>query len=374
LSAEKKILYVTPFPGLDKGGQVSLYHLIRGLDKNKFKPVLLTPKEGALSVKVHELGFEVYFRSFSPIKPKNALKILKDVRWLRSLIVKNGIDAVHSDHPRDTFQCIIATAFTTIPVIWHVRVTIPNPPLDFVNKFFVKKIIGVSNATEERFKGFFWNNRKFTKIYNGVDFELFVNSEKDVAGMRKELSGEFDENIITVVSQLVERKGVDEFVLAAARLEKVETKASYTIVGEGSRGDWSRIRSLIEMSGLKGKIKLLGYREDVPKIISASDVIVLASHDYFEGCPRVLLEAMAAGKPVVATNVRGIREVVTEDTGILVPQKAPEALAEGIKKLLTDDRLRKKMGVKARERAEEKFDIKLNVSLIQEVYEELLTE
>ncbi len=131
-------------------------------------------------------------------------------------------------------------------------------------------------------------------------------------------------------------------------------------------------KTVVEM-GLEGRVLFLGVRNDVPKLLAASDVLVLSSE--YEGVPLTVLEAMAAGKPVIATAVGGVPELVEDGvTGILVPPRNPEALAQGILRLAKDADLRQRMGKAAQQWALERFDIARTAREYEALYLRLLRE
>ena len=371
---KKRILYVTPFGGMDKGGQVSLFHLINNLNTDNYTPLLVTSNEGELVERVKKLGHEVFYRSFGSIKPKRLLNILSDIAWLVKLVNREKIAIMHTDHARDTFHATIASIITGVPVIWHVRVTTPNRPLDMFNKLFVRKIIGISNAVNDRFIGFLYKPHKFIKILNGVDFKNFNIEEKVIANLKNIFNGGEDVLIVTSGTQIVKRKGVDDFLQSAAQLLAEGVRAKFLIIGEGSPDDWNRVEGLISSLNVSGSVKLLGYRNDVPAILLSSDIVVIASHENFEGgCQRLALEAMVAGKPLVATNIKGMKEIVNKNTALFIPEQSPKEMAGSIKKLLQDKELRSTLGIEAKKMAYEMLDIKFNVSKIEKLYESLLT-
>ena len=358
---------------MDKGGQVSLLHLISHLNIDNYTPLLVTSNEGELSDRVQKLGHEVFYRSFGSIKPKKLSKILSDISWLVKLVKREEIAIMHTDHARDTFHASIVSLITGVPVIWHVRVTTPNRPLDMFNKIFVRKIIGISNAVNDRFIGFFYKRDKFIRILNGVDFNNFNIKKKVITDLKNKFNEGKDVLIVTSGTQLVKGKGIDEFILSAAELLTEGIDAKFLIIGQGSADDWNRVKNLIGSLNISASIELLGYRNDVPAILLSSDIVVIASHENFEGgCPRLALEAMVAGKPLVATNIRGMKEIVNNNTALFIPERSPEAMAESIKKLLQDEELRSALGIEAQKLAFEILDIKFNVSKIEELYESLL--
>jgi glycosyltransferase involved in cell wall biosynthesis len=125
--------------------------------------------------------------------------------------------------------------------------------------------------------------------------------------------------------------------------------------------------------GLSDYVIFTGFRTDIPQITAIFDIAVLAS--FYEGLGRVLLEAMVLGKPVIATRVGGIVDVVDDGkTGILVPPNDSEALAQALIKLLLDGELRRRMGEAGRAKIDAKFSARTMVSQIEKVYEELIGE
>jgi len=133
----------------------------------------------------------------------------------------------------------------------------------------------------------------------------------------------------------------------------------------------SELEDMIEELGLAENFVLAGFREDIPEVLAALDVLVLSS--LREGLPMILLEGMAMARPVVATDIEGISEVVEHNrTGILVPPKDPQALAEGIITLLRDRDKARRMGQAGRKRVEERFSVEEMVRRTQEVYESVL--
>jgi glycosyltransferase involved in cell wall biosynthesis len=139
-------------------------------------------------------------------------------------------------------------------------------------------------------------------------------------------------------------------------------------VGEGYLRE--ELELLTRQLGLSENVIFTGFRTDIPELTSIFDIAILAS--FFEGLGRVLLEAMVLGKPVIATKVGGIVDVVDDGkTGILVPPNDSNALAGAIVRLLSDDDLRKKMGKAGKEKIDAKFSAQTMVSQIERVYEEL---
>jgi len=158
---------------------------------------------------------------------------------------------------------------------------------------------------------------------------------------------------------------VEAFAQALARLPSMEL----WLVGEGSLRP--QVEEQVQKAGLVEHVRFLGLRRDIPELLSQADALLLPSD--WEGVPLVVLEAMAAGKPVVATKVGGVPELVEHGvTGFLVPPGDPGALAEAILQVASSGELRRQMGEAGWERVRERFDIRQTARAYGELYLGLL--
>lgn len=172
--------------------------------------------------------------------------------------------------------------------------------------------------------------------------------------------------------QVIPFKGSEEFVRAAVSLCQKREKVSFAVVGVWS--DDAFIEKLRDIANpFRDRIHFLGYRRNIWDLLNDTDVFVLPSWRLTEGLPRVVIEAMACGVPVVGTDVEGTNEAVVQgETGLLVPDKDAASLAEAIMKLIDDPQLQRKFGDNGRQRVQEVFDIATHVSKVEELYKELL--
>lgn len=196
-------------------------------------------------------------------------------------------------------------------------------------------------------------------IGNGVDLQAFHPpaevSEESRLSLRREFGAGPADRVIVTIGRLVKEKGFAELFQAMRHVE-----AKLWVIGERLSSDYSgalapMLKEIANDPDLRAKISLLGRRDDVPALLSAADVFVLPS--YREGMPRSIIEAMASGLPVVATNIRGCREeVVDGDTGLLVPVRDARALATALNRLVDGPALRERMGRAGHQRAQALFD------------------
>ncbi|UCF06631.1 MAG: glycosyltransferase family 4 protein [bacterium] len=201
---------------------------------------------------------------------------------------------------------------------------------------------------------------KMIHIGNGVDPALFEPQRyvEEAEKLRAELGVDYGP-VIGFVGRIVREKGAVEFVRAAASVKATFPGSKFVLVGSPLASDrdgcWVEVNRLRDELGISSDMVLTGYRTDVPAILTVFDIFVLPS--YREGMPRALLEAMAAGLPVVASDIRGCREEVEDGvTGYLVPPRRHEPLARAIERLLSSGDRGQSMGRAGKRRVKEHFN------------------
>ena len=217
-------------------------------------------------------------------------------------------------------------------------------------------------------------DRKLVLLGNGVELERFhPRGDED---SRRQARAEFgvDENAVVVgmVARLVWQKGFREFFAAAERLRDRHPEVVFIVVG-GSDPEKSDAIAPEDLAaaGRRGRIVFAGDRNQMERVYPAFDIFVLPS--YREGFPRSAMEAAASGLPVIATDIRGCRQAVTDgQSGLLVPPHDPARLAKAIEELVVDPELRQRMGAAGRRKAEAEFDDRAVVSKTIDAYERVL--
>ncbi|HEU5322824.1 MAG TPA: glycosyltransferase, partial [Methylomirabilota bacterium] len=204
-------------------------------------------------------------------------------------------------------------------------------------------------------------------IAGGIDPAAFARPPAARATARAALGVPADAPLVGMVACLKPQKAPEDFVAVAARVRAALPDARFLLAGDGERRE--AVAAAARRAGLDGAFDLLGWRRDVPDVLAALDVFVLTSR--WEGLPLVLPQAMAAGRPVVATDVNGASEAVREGvTGHLVPPGDVGALADRVVALLRDPARRAAMGEAGR-RASAAFDIAAMVRRYEGLYERL---
>ncbi len=205
--------------------------------------------------------------------------------------------------------------------------------------------------------------RKFVVIPNGIDVDRYADGSR-----RRETRGALgvdeDHLLVLMVANLIHYKGHADALDAFARLRRGCPRARLILAGSGP--EEARLRRMAAELGIDRDVEFLGSRDDVPALLSAADLFVLPSHE--EGLPNAVLEAMAAGLPIVATDVGGVREQLDGGAGVLVPPRDPEALASALGALASAPGRRSSLGRAARERAERRFSWTATVARYAELY------
>ena len=330
--------------------------IIERLDREKYEPLFICPKWGPVCERLVELGIEVY-----TLENKGLI-------FLIYLMKKKKISMVHAN-TFYAYQGVLAAIFTGIPVLWHIHED-PRTSIDFRFISILAHLLPVRVATVSRaMKDALNLGDKCSVVYNGVDLKKF--SVETNCTLKQKFGTDI---IVGQIGTIEPRKGTEFFIKAAPMVLKKFPQAKFLIVGSplpSQERYFEKMKNLVCEMGLEKNIVFTGFERHIQEKLKGMDMVVLAS--LREPFSRVLLEAMACGKPVVATAVGGTPEMVINGaTGILVPPADPLALANAIINILSDREMAKKMGMEGRKRVEEEFSIERYVRNIERIYEEIL--
>lgn len=207
---------------------------------------------------------------------------------------------------------------------------------------------------------------KIKLIFNGIEMEDWKFDHGARLADRLNLDLSSDHKILVCVANLIPYKGHADLIAALSRLQWRQDWR-LLIVGSDPLGLSREFAALAASLGIEDKILFLGPRHDIPRILNASDIGVLASHE--EGLPNAVLEYMAAGLPVIATSVGGMPDLVVDgETGLLVPPLAPDDLFEATQALLESPDMRRRFGAAGRRRVEQAFGVDVEVSEYDRLY------
>lgn len=210
-------------------------------------------------------------------------------------------------------------------------------------------------------------------MYNGIDSQAF-RTQADGQAVRREFGLASDTPVVGCVGQLIPWKGQDDFLRVAAKVVSAIPGARFLIVGqevESHRSFRSSLEALALTLGVRDHVIFTGFRQDAASLLASMDVFLHCAVEP-DPLPRVILEAMALGKPIVATDTGGIPEMIEEGrTGLLAPDRDVESLAKATISLLSDGELARRIGRAARERVREHFSLSQHADAVMQMYDQL---
>ena len=368
-----KILYV--IDNLEfGGGERGFAQLAEGL-RERYEILFACSPGGLLETRLGTLGV--------PIRPLDFRRrvSLADLARLFGILRSERVRLVHSMGARADFAARVAGRLARTPVIVStIAMFVEGYEVSRVRRAlylvaarlterFADGFIAVSDAIRKTLVG---GHRipeeKVVRIYSGVELEAFQPGGRDWFRVKRELGFDPEAPLVGTIGRLVYQKAHDVFLQAASLVAKAVPDVQFLIVGEGPLRPGLEVLS--RELGLRS-CRFVGFREDIPNTLSIMDVFVLSS--VLEGLPRVLLEALAMARPVVATRLDGVTEVIQDGlTGLLVPPRDPAALADAIVSLLKDQDPARRLGQAGRKLVEERFAVSRMVAEVDRFYTTLL--
>ena len=322
-------------------------------------------RNSALAPAWHGLGF--WARVFRRILPQ-AFRFHRIVR-------SEGIDLVHvNDMVTDSGSFILAARMAGVPVVWHVRNFNPFRWFDRWLGRHVERMIYISRAVEEAAVRQGVLSEMGVVVYNGVEASEFEGLPS--AQIMKEKLGLPTEGILVgMVGRLVRWKGPHIFLRGLALALRDVPDLHGVVVGAPDKGAewmWDELRGEVTRLGIEKRVLFAGYQPDVRPWLGAMDVLAHASLEP-EPFGRVIIEGMAVGKPVVATNLGAVPEIVEDGrTGLMVEPGSAEALAGAIVQLSKDAGLRDRLGEAARAEVRRRFTARGTAEAVLGIYREIL--
>jgi glycosyltransferase involved in cell wall biosynthesis len=350
------------------GTEGQLLHLLRGLDRQRFQPRLYCLR----SSRWLENAFDLCPVEILNIHLSPSPRLLAHVWRVSRLLRRDGTDVLQTHFRDANLVGVPAAALAGVPAVVSTRRGVPywkNRMDLLVQKGLnrrVTRFVANSRATRDRaIRDEGIDPARITVIYNGIEAGRYAprgNDERKAARDRLGLSP--SDPVVGIVANLRPVKGIADFVTAAARVREAVPGTQFLVVGQGDEEE--SLKALAARQGVGEAVRFLGARADVPDLLPAFDVGVLASH--YESFSNSILEYLAAGLPVVVTDVGGAREVVREgEDGFIVPPEDPERMAERIVALLRAGRENRGRGGFERRG----FDVPAMVAFHEAVYASL---
>jgi glycosyltransferase involved in cell wall biosynthesis len=376
-----KVLHIHTLP-IISGSGLNTYLSMKGMNKAAYNVDLACAPGGKLIDLVQGQGMKVIpFKNLvQPLRPVKDALILNDlIRFLK----RERYHIVHTHNSKAGFVGRLAAKLAGVPVIVHTvhgfafhdqepawrRMLFRN--LERFASHWCDRMIFISQpliewAMQERIV----DPQKVLKVYSGIDLAHFHPvTEDEKKSIRRKWGIREESAVVGVVSKLWAGKGHEILIQAFKELKEEINDAVLAIVGEGYLH--GKLVNLVQRLGLADDVIFTGFQTDVSEIMATFDVAVLPS--LFEGMGRVVLEAMAMEKPVVASRVGGIPDLVHDGVnGILIPPGSVEELRSSLVRTLRNPVMAREMGKQGRRRINAEFSAATMVQSVERVYHELL--
>lgn len=373
-----KVLYIISLLGKRGGAEKNVYELARNLDSKRFIPYVIALKGKEL---IEDLKSNGIYADVAGVDKILSLDAVKKAWKLFRFIRKEKIQIVVTYHHDADIWAGITAKLAGVPVIISNRrdlgFQLGKKHVRFYRLFnrFFTRIISVSNAVKDEIIKREWTAPdKIVTIYNGVrpeDYQ-YNGSSEDITALKKSFGIEPYEKVIGMMGSFRPVKGHTYLIRAIHEILKSHKNIKVFLAGYNKTAYFQEVRQLISELGLERFFVIPGDVDNITEVLSIFDIFVLPSLS--EGMSNALLEAMSAGKPVIATDVGGNPEVAVKNkTGILIPPEDSHALAKALHELLNGENLCKSMGKAGQMRAHRDFSLSKMIAKNEELYEFLLS-
>lgn len=350
----------------DTGSPQALLGLIDALDRHRYEPLFWATGEGPLVAALHDRGVQIVRGAVGDVSFRRPLAGIRRVARQAAELRRLRVDLLHVNEFGHNLDLVLGAAIARIPVILHV-----HNPLHVgarnLHRFIARKVLLVSASHAGAVQHFERIRDRCVVLHNPVDLGKFRRGRS----IRAALGFDEADLIVGTVAQLTPNKGIDTLLEAARLLLPRWPRLHVVVVGRAGTGHEEFGRSLVARASeppFAGRIHFLGSRSDVPDLLASFDVFCLPTLTETFGI--VVIEAMAAGVPVVVSHVGGIPEIVASPKlGYTLPPDRPEAFADAIDQLLARPDRARAMGLRGQASLLDRFDHDAYARRLDEVYQ-----
>lgn len=399
-----RVVHITPSVRL-LGARRSLLALVKSLAGTRVESLVVVPSQGGLTEEFDKLGI-AYESVFLPPwrKGKSWLTMPRQISRLRDVITDFNADVIHCNEIYPNPHALAAVAGggvvpellsrylqrrplkpQRIPVVTHMRLSVNDRLIHNYYLENAQRLIAVSHGAASDFNGYSWKDSRVRVVYNGLDYEPFIEARASRKQIRESLGYTDDHFVIGQIGLMMPRKRPRFLIDAAKKVLEITPQARFLFIGDASPGQQTYLddlKSEVQVQGLSEVVRFLPFQSNVAPYFAAIDLNMLVSDE--EGFGRVILEAAAAGVPTVGSRVGGIPELVKhEETGYLIgPPNATDedfwkeipGFSKIIHHLKTDKPLYERIAQAAYDRALERFGVDQYVNGTVQVFEEAIQE
>ncbi len=388
-----RIVYLN-HSGKVSGGEISLLTFFKGLNERKeIEPILVCPAKGALKKRAQSMDLPVAdIEPFESGFTKNPLsflgygmRLLRIARRFSFMVKESNVDLIDANSVRAGLVACASTLFHKIPILVHVRDCVPRNKIGILTRRIIarraSKIVANSSYVAHHFALDDFTLRKIEVIYNPLDLSTFDPEKVNGSQFKKMFKVNGSYPLLGVVGQISPWKGLVDVIRAMPKVLPSFPEARLLVVGEPKFDTPSarynnvayleELKSLVEKLNLKKEVIFTGERSDIPKVMKAIDLLILASWE--EPFGRALIEAMAMEKPVISTDVGGPTEIVKNGVnGTLISPKNPQGIAQAVIELASNRKKSIEMGRRGRKEVEQRFNTDTYVTKMLNIYKKTL--
>ncbi len=392
MSANRRTVVFIESAAAMAGVQFSTLYLAQMLDRSRWRPIVICPREGKLTQACRDADVEtrvlshprLWSTSFrfgsNPRLPNpfawawNAFVVIRASQVLKKSLSKSSPDVIVTKGLSSHFIGGFAARRLSVPCVWHVQDFISERSFGIYRHIFgaaarrlPQRIIADGATIKAQLPKSL--EPEVSVIHNGTDTHAFQPA-LDGSAVRRQLGISEDQLVIGHVGRITPWKGQHYLIEAFAHLATQFPNVTLLFVGSPlfDRDAYERrLRTMVDEFGLYDRIKFAGYRHDLPNVLAAMDIFAFTSIEK-DTSPLALLSAMSSGLPIVAFDIEGVRELINnQDELLCVTVGSTEELECSLAKLISDEHLRGKLGRAARESAERNFNLAKHVSRIESI-------
>jgi len=366
------------------GAQEIAIYTTENLNHNRYNPILISGCGGILdrevknNPRIKSFFIPELIRKVNPIK--DAITLMKIWKLLKS----ERVDLVHTHSSKAGILGRWAAHFAGVPLIFHTYHGFGFNDyqkwwtrkafiwVERVTAWITDKLIVVSSENVKKgLANRIGKERQYEVIHCAIDIKAFSEIKINFDEKKRRFGIEPKSPVVAMIACFKPQKAPQDFIFLAHRVSQVLPSTRFLLVGDGDLRP--EVEELIGRFKLEGKVILTGWRRDIPEIMQIIDILVLTS--LWEGLPIVFAEAMASGKPIVATNVDGAKEAIIDGVnGFLVEPHNIEKFAERVIRLISDRNLAQRMGGEGRKMVYPTFDFTHMLERMEALYEKSLVD
>jgi len=351
------------------GAETIFLQVAHGLAKRGWQSRTVVVGPGWVLDSVHSLGLPV------DLVPTSGRLDVPYLLRLRDVVRRHGVRLIHAHLFSPAVYASAIGAWTGTPVVatFHGASDIMDGGLTTRLRYRLidrrADVVCVSEALRTELAALdVIRSSRVHVIYNGTDPAAFEQASGE--RIRREIGLPADAILIGALGNMRPAKDFPMLLRAAALLAS-DRRLFFAIAGEAAEPLCTELRQLAQQLGIADRVAVLGFRTDVPDVLSAFDILAISSST--EGFSLAAIQAMAAGVPVVATRSGGPEEIVTDGVdGLLVPARNPEALAAGIRRIINDHELRGRLVTQARQTLHRRFSLDIMLDKYEALYRDIL--